>query len=598
MIMNIPGYTGTSGGLSSGGLNLPGYTGQSGGLSGGGLNIPTMGNANISPQLASANPTGFQQFLTGAGNVLGDIFGGVQQIGSAISPAMPAIAGSLLTKEAYDRLSNVGDTAYQRSMDLAERGQQESQFRPFTVTTPTGSSFTARMGGQPQPPMLTGGPVAPPAGVFPIQPVVGGRDYMPQPPAGIMPPVNMIGRRNDLAMQEYVQNQNLPMPQPYPVTSGNEFNRRMDEEVMRLNPGMFGQPVTGGPVAPPPQFTPVLNQVPGTVADGDGAFGSGQGRERTGFTEAGLRALEMAEEMRRLNPDRPPPPRMRPQPMPIAPQPMPQPVTGGPVAPPAGMPAFRGAPDSQPAADAMARQYQQPMSQPQEGLEIGMSLSPEEQSMYEGLFGGAGRFFGQAQQPTAGREQEIFNRMRAAQMPEEQRQRLALEERLASQGRLGTSSAAYGGATPEMLAMATAQEEGRNRAMLGAMQQAQAEQMQQASLGQQFLGSSYLPQQQLLAALQPGLTQQQMAQQAQQFGTGLFGETALSGIEAQLLAEQARANLLGGVGSNILAGMFTPQTNRVTGVSTPAAGLGDLGGLFGGVGKGLGEIGRAIGIIK
>lgn len=473
--LNLPGYTG-QGGLGSG-LNLPGYTGQGGGLSGGGLNIPTMGNANISPQLAAANPTGFQQFLTGAGNVLDDIFGGVQQIGSAISPAMPAIAGSLLTKEAYDRLSNVGDTAYQRSMDLAERGQQESQFRPFTVTTPTGSAFTARMGGQPQPPMMTGGPVAPPPGITP----------------------------NPLAP---------PM-------------------------------MTGGPVSP--GFTPVLRPMPntfqtGTVMDAGGAFGSGQGR-------------------------------------------------------PAGMPRFAGSPDSQPAADAMARQYQQPAPQPQGGLEIGMSLSPEEQSMYEGLFGGAGQFFGQAQQPTAGREQEIFNRMRAAQMPEEQRQRLALEERLAAQGRLGTSSAAYGGATPEMLAMATAQEEGRNRAMLGAMQQAQAEQMQQASLGQQFLGSSYLPQQQLLAALQPGLTQQQMAQQAQQFGTGLFGETALSGIEAQLLAEQARANLLGGVGSNILAGMFTPQTNRVTGVSTPAAGIGDLGGLFGGIGEGLGSIGRAIGII-
>jgi hypothetical protein len=86
-----------------------------------------------------------------------------------------------------------------------------------------------------------------------------------------------------------------------------------------------------------------------------------------------------------------------------------------------------------------------------------------------------------------------------------------------------------------------------------------------------------------------------MAQQAQQFGTGLFGETALSGIEAQLLAEQARANLLGGVGSNILAGMFTPQTNKVTGATTPAAGIGDLGGLFGGVSEGLGTIIRGIG---
>jgi len=440
-----------------GGLNLAGYTGQSSGSYG----TDYLGEAaNMASRLQNLGVNTAQTSGGGFGDVLSNIFGGVQQIGSAVSPAIPAIAGSLLTKEAYDRLSNVGDTAYQRSMDLAERGQQESQFRPFTVTTPTGSAFTARMGGQPQPPMMTGGPVAPPPGIITPPQIRGGRDYMP----------------------------------PNPML----------------------QPVTGGPVAPP--FTPGLRSevMPGTVMDGGGAFGSGQGR-------------------------------------------------------------------------------QQPMSQPQEGLEIGMSLSPEEQSMYEGLFGGAGRFFGQAQQPTAGREQEIFNRMRAAQMPEEQRQRLALEERLAAQGRLGTSSAAFGGATPEMLAMATAQEEGRNRAMLGAMQQAQAEQMQQASLGQQFLGSSYLPQQQLLAALQPGLTQQQMAQQAQQFGTGLFGETALSGIEAQLLAEQARANLLGGVGSNILAGMFTPQTNRVTGVSTPAAGIGDLGGLFGGVSEGLGTIIRGIG---
>lgn len=362
---------------------------------------------------------------------------------------LSGVAGGLLTNEAYKRLSDIGDTAYERSMDLADRGQQESQFRPFTVTTPTGSAFTARMGGQPQPPMMTGGPVPPPPG-------------MPF------------------------------LPQPKPITYGNETTDRW----MRENLPQPIQPVTGGPVAP--SFTPVLRSgvMPGTVMDGGGAFGSGQGRQ----------------------------------------QPTPQP-------------------------------------QPQGGLEIGMSLSPEEQSMYEGLFGGAGQFFGQAQQPTAGREQEIFNRMRAAQMPEEQRQRLALEERLAAQGRLGTSSAAYGGATPEMLAMATAQEEGRNRAMLGAMQQAQAEQMQQASLGQQFLGSSYLPQQQLLAALQPGLTQQQMAQQAQQFGTGLFSETAMSGIESKLIAEQARANLLGGIGSNVLSGLMTPQFNKDGDITSPG-GLG------------------------
>jgi hypothetical protein len=228
-------------------LNLPGYTGQSSGSYG----TDYLGQAaNMASRLQNLGVNTAQTSGGGFSDFLGDIFGGVQQIGSAISPAMPAIAGSLLTKEAYDRLSNVGDTAYQRSMDLAERGQQESQFRPFTVTTPTGSAFTARMGGQPQPPMLTGGPVAPPAGVYPIQPVTGGPVA---PPAGIMPPMNI------------------------PFTNGNEFNRRMEEEVRRLNPGLFGQPVTGGPTAVP-RFDTELNRMPGTVMDGGGAFGSGQGR--------------------------------------------------------------------------------------------------------------------------------------------------------------------------------------------------------------------------------------------------------------------------------------------------------------------------------
>ena len=52
--------------------------------------------------------------------------------------------------------------------------------------------------------------------------------------------------------------------------------------------------------------------------------------------------------------------------------------------------------------------------------------------------------------------------MHAAQRPEEERQRLALEERLAAQGRLGTSSAAYGGATPELLALSAAEREARD----------------------------------------------------------------------------------------------------------------------------------------
>ena len=197
---------------------------------------------------------------------------------------------------------------------------------------------------------------------------------------------------------------------------------------------------------------------------------------------------------------------------------------------------------------------------PEGGIETTMGLSPQEVALQNQLLGGAGGFFGQAVQPREAREQAIFERMRRAQRPEEERQRLALEERLAGQGRLGVSSAAYGGATPEMLAMATAQEEARNRAMLGAMQQAQAEQMQQAALGQQFLGAGYLPQQQLMAATQPSQQLAALQNQLQIQGAGLFGEATMSGLEAQLVAEQARANLLGQTGTGLLQGALTPST--------------------------------------
>jgi hypothetical protein len=402
--------------------------------------------------VAQPNQGGFFSDLFGG---IGDVYGGIKEIGSAISPALPGIAGTLLTKEAYDRLSDIGEQSIlgttvggvriPGAMELAERGQAESQFRPFTVTTPTGAMFTARMGGE-QP--VTTMPVTSPGGFAPSPTA---------PPSMALPPGMGMG---------------------------------MDQLMMQRTGEMLGRPVAMGQVAQPA-------------------------------------VMPRTEE---------------------------------------------------------------------EGLQVGMQLSPQEQALQQQLFGGAGGFFGQAMQPTVSREQAIFERMRAAQRPEEERQRLALEERLAAQGRLGTSSAAYGGATPEQLAMATAQEEARTRSMLGAMQQAQAEQMQQAGLGQQFLGASYLPQAQLLAALQPAQRMAELQQQAQLYGTGLFGETAMSGLESRLLAEQARANLLGGIGSNVLAGLFTPQVTESGTVINPG-GFGDLGGLFDGISSGLGSIGRAIGII-
>lgn len=197
----------------------------------------------------------------------------------------------------------------------------------------------------------------------------------------------------------------------------------------------------------------------------------------------------------------------------------------------------------------------------EDGTAVTMSLSDQEEALQNRLFGGAGQFFGQAMQDTAGREQDIYQRIRAAQSPEEQRQRLALEERLAQQGRLGVRTGMFGG-TPEAFAMEKAQAEAQNQAMLMAMQQAQQEQAQQAALGQQFLGGAYVPQAQMLNVQQASQLYPQLQQQAQLFGAGQFGETMMTGIEAQLLAEQAQANLYGQIGSGLLSGLFTPVAQQ------------------------------------
>ena len=189
-----------------------------------------------------------------------------------------------------------------------------------------------------------------------------------------------------------------------------------------------------------------------------------------------------------------------------------------------------------------------------------LETSPEEQELQRQQMERAGMFFGQAAMPTAQREQEVYDRMRAAMTPEEERQRLALEQRLAAQGRLGTRTGMFGG-TPEALALAQAQEEAKNRTILNAMQFAGQEQQRQAQLGSGMLAAGYVPQQQLLGAVQPGMTaaerqRQSMAQQA-----GTYGETYATGLEALLQSGLGQANLAGGFGSSIasaaLGGLFS-----------------------------------------
>lgn len=182
------------------------------------------------------------------------------------------------------------------------------------------------------------------------------------------------------------------------------------------------------------------------------------------------------------------------------------------------------------------------------------NLSQRQQAIADRFSNAAVGFAEGATTDPAQRETDIYDRIRAAQLPEEQRQALDLEERLASQGRLGVATSQFGG-TPEQLAMAKAQAEARNTAMLSAMQQAQAEQAQQGALAGQFLQQSYAPQAALLSAFNPALEVASMADVARRQQGEFDLEAQIAMMQGALGQQQGLAGLYGSVYSGLLGGL-------------------------------------------
>jgi hypothetical protein len=174
---------------------------------------------------------------------------------------------------------------------------------------------------------------------------------------------------------------------------------------------------------------------------------------------------------------------------------------------------------------------------------IAVGLSPEQEALQQQLLGQARGLFGQVGVSPAEAQADVYEQIRATQRPEEERQRLAMEERLLSQGRLGLQSAAYGGASPELLAMETARQEAMARAGLSARQQALAEQQQALTQATGLLGAGYTPQQQALEALRIGTPVAGMAQTGQLGGTELLSQLGRSGIEAYMQSAQLATEL-------------------------------------------------------
>ena len=213
-----------------------------------------------------------------------------------------------------------------------------------------------------------------------------------------------------------------------------------------------------------------------------------------------------------------------------------------------------------------------------------------------------------AMAPMGAREADVYERIRATQRPEEERARLALEERLAAQGRTGLRTAQFGG-SPEQLALAQAQEEAKARASLAALEQAQREQLQQMGMAESLFGlggraaalpaslqlgqlqniglaqaAQAQPEQQLLAALSPAIQIAGLADVGRRTGAGLLTEAGVSGLEDLVQAEQARTQNLAQIYSSLLGAQGQQAAAQAGGAR---AGLGGLFGEIGAVGSDL-----------
>lgn len=222
------------------------------------------------------------------------------------------------------------------------------------------------------------------------------------------------------------------------------------------------------------------------------------------------------------------------------------------------------------------------------------SQAPDVSGIQQAALTGAESLLGQPT-PTAA---DLYSQMQAIQAPEQERQRIALENRLAAQGRLGTQTAAYGG-TPEALALEKAIQEqsaaNLYQSQLMAPQLAQQQQQQAAGLfglgsqasqlGQQMtasdianlqnmLGAAYVPQTQQIAAMTPAVQLANISQAARQGELEALYKTGIAGLQAQaegagavatLEAQRSRAL------ADALQGLFAGGSNVASGTKSATA---------------------------
>lgn len=178
------------------------------------------------------------------------------------------------------------------------------------------------------------------------------------------------------------------------------------------------------------------------------------------------------------------------------------------------------------------------------------------------------------------REKAIYDRSMNMMQPEWERQNAALQEQLYNQGRLGTTTDAYGG-TPEQLAMAKAQMEAQNSAAFGAMNQAQQEYMNAGNMAANMAGigansgtAAMTPWNQQMAQAGFGQNMTQLGANNNMQMAQLIGELGLGGITTDMNYSNIMANLQGNQMAS-LAGMAGGFGSSVGGIVDDMGGWGN-----------------------
>ena len=173
---------------------------------------------------------------------------------------------------------------------------------------------------------------------------------------------------------------------------------------------------------------------------------------------------------------------------------------------------------------------------------LNLSLSAEEQQRQTERFRQAESIYGALTNDPRRAGSEYYENIRAAQRPEEERNRLGMQQGLFSSGRGGIQSAMYGG-TPEQFAFEKARAEAQLGAGAKSRELALAERDQQLKAAGLLTDQAYQGQREAIDLFGAAATPAQLAASGDRTGAELAAQLEQSGMEGMLQGEEL-ANFL------------------------------------------------------